>query len=183
MTKEPRSFREWWALHALRYGLILAGVFAWLWDAPAVEGVLVGSLLLSLLLLLELPLYGPGHERGHPAWGVLQTVAGVAAMYITPGLPAALILCAVISGVAAIIPWLWSITFLVAMSGVTVMALMAAHDVNASLGLISLYTLSVWLGRLFAMRLEDNGKHRQTVAAAVLAARNQSPDIAVLDVH
>lgn len=161
--QDVRSFRDWWMLHALRYGLILVGVLTWLWEVPAANGVVVGSLLLSFLLLLELPLYGLGRLPGRAHWGVLQAVIGAAVFWIAPGLPAAFILCAVISGVAAVLPLAGSIASLAAVSGVTVVVLGSMHELSSSPGLLGLYVLAVWVGRLFALHLKENEQHKQTV--------------------
>lgn len=150
-------------LHALRYGLILVGVLMWLWEARAVDGIVVGSVLLSLLVLLELPLYGLGRPPRHALWGVLQTAIGAAAFWIVPGLPAAFILAAVISGVAATLPLSGAIACLAAAAGVTVAALWDLQQLSSSPGLLGLYVLAAWVGRLFAMHLEENKQHRQTV--------------------
>lgn len=163
LQQEERPFRDWWVLHALRYGLILVGVLMWLWEARAVDGVVVGSVLLSLLVLLELPLYGLGRLPRHALWGVLQTAIGAAAFWIVPGLPAAFILAAVISGVAATLPLSGAIACLAAAAGVTVAALWDLQQLNSSPGLLGLYVLAAWVGRLFAMHLEENKRHRQTV--------------------
>lgn len=163
LQQEERPFRDWWVLHALRYGLILVGVLMWLWEARAVDGIVVGSVLLSLLVLLELPLYGLGRPPRHALWGVLQTAIGAAAFWIVPGLPAAFILAAVISGVAATLPLSGAIACLAAAAGVTVAALWDLQQLSSSPGLLGLYVLAAWVGRLFAMHLEENKQHRQTV--------------------
>lgn len=163
LQQDERPFRDWWVLHALRYGLILVGVLMWLWEARAVDGIVVGSVLLSLLVLLELPLYGLGRPPRHALWGVLQTAIGAAAFWIVPGLPAAFILAAVISGVAATLPLSGAIACLAAAAGVTVAALWDLQQLSSSPGLLGLYVLAAWVGRLFAMHLEENKRHRQTV--------------------
>lgn len=160
--EEARRFHELWPLHALRYGVVLAGMLTWLFQSERNESLLVPALLLSLLLALELPLYSAGSSRVRPVWAAVQVSAGIAAFAAAPGLPAALVLSAVLSGVAATFPPLWAYGCLAA-AGASAVAAMP-DPFGDALGWIGAYALSVWVGRLFAVRIEESRAHRRAVA-------------------
>lgn len=157
---EARRFEEFWPLHALRYGMIAAGVLAWLWAGA--EGPGRWAVLLSAVMVLDLALYGPGTGHARPLWASLQLGSGVAAFLVAPGLAPGLVLLAVIAGIAGHLPLRWSLAALVLASGVTLWALPA--ELSSAFALTGGYGLAAWVGHLFAMHAAEVRQHRRTVA-------------------
>lgn len=162
--EEGARFKALWPLHRLRYLLVLAGVAAWLWESAWEETLLSVALLLSLLLLVELLVHGPARPRGVLGWCALQCALALVALHLAPGYPVALILCAVLAGTGALLePAVsWSLFAAVALlAGLPFWRARAPGEGFASVGA---WAISVWLGRLFASRLEEVQAHRRTVS-------------------
>src|SRR5690606_11124471 len=86
------------------------------------------------------------------------------ALHLAPGYPVALILCAVLAGTGALLePAVsWSLFAAVALlAGLPFWRAQAPGEGFASVGA---WAISVWLGRLFASRLEEVQAHRRTVS-------------------
>ncbi|WP_324716676.1 response regulator transcription factor [Carboxydochorda subterranea] len=81
--EETRQFEELWPFHVLRWGLVTAGIMAWLWAGS--EGLARWALLVAALVALDLALYGPGQGRARPLWGSLQIALGIAVFLVAPG--------------------------------------------------------------------------------------------------
>lgn len=162
-TREAGSFREVWPLHALRYVLITAGVLAWLGEVEAVRGVAVGSLLLSCVLLCDLPLHAPKPVGTAYLWAALQLLSVLSALVVAPGLPAALILAAVLCGVATVT----AMAFVGAAGAVASAAtLFLVHaDSGTYVVLLALYLLAVAVGRLYLQRSREKRRNQRTVEA------------------
>lgn len=163
--EQATRFQETWPLLALRYALVVAAISAWLWKAgtplPPVTPLL--ALLLTLMLLFELPLYGPQPGRLRPLWASLQTATASVAYVISPGLPTALVVCAVISGIAATMAREWAFGSLGLAIVAALVGLLPEPNISGTIALISGYTLALWVGRLFALRSDENRAHRRTV--------------------
>lgn len=157
---EARRFEELWPLHLLRYALIAAGVAAWLW--PGTGGPGSWALLLSGVVTLDLALYGPSSSRARMLWACVQAASGTAAFLVLPGLASGLVLLAVLAGLAGTLPRGWSLIGLVSASAVTLGALVS--DMSAAFTLVGGYGLAVWVGLLFAGRLDERRRHRHMVA-------------------
>lgn len=156
-------FYEAWSLHALRYGAVLVGVLAWLWGAKARVAL---PALLSLCLIFELPLHGPRVGRFQPLWAALQCSAAAAAFAASPGMGTALILSAVIGGAAAVLSFAWA----AGVTGIGAASVALAYFAGGRISLESSFACliavaaSAWVGRQFALRVEEANAHRRTVA-------------------
>lgn len=148
-----------WPLLALRYGLIAAGVLAWLWEAGGAPGLAVGALLLSLVVALDLVLHGVLLPRGRSVWGAVQVALGIAVFIVSPGLPSAVILSAVLAGVAAATPRAVAVSCFIASTGVAIWE----SPLNITVGIVGLYVMGLTLGRLFFLQLDEIRRHRETV--------------------
>src|SRR5690606_38976180 len=98
------SFRELWPLLALRYGLLAAGVSAWLWEAEPTAGFAAGSVLFSMALVLDLGVHGDGPSLGRTVGAAVQVGLALAALAVHPGVPAAILLAPFLTGAAGVAP-------------------------------------------------------------------------------
>ena len=181
-------FEELWPLQRVRCGLFVAGVAGWLWERDAGAGLIgtsvagVGSrgkllsgdglletaLLLSLALLTELPMYGRARPRAALGWCALQAACAFGAFILAPGLPTALVACAVLAGAGSALPagaaWaLWGVATGAAVAAIGFIPAELAK-VEEEVAWVGGWALSTWLGRLFASRLTQDEVHRRTVA-------------------
>lgn len=121
-----------------------------------------------MLLLVELPLHGPQPARAAAGWSALQTACAAAALVAAPGLPMALVACAVLAGAGAALAAraAWAQFILVSGAAGAGIALLSAEEVKMEEAAVwaAGWALSTWLGRLFAARLERDEAHRRTVA-------------------
>lgn len=161
----------------MRYGAVLAGVFAWLWRAGEGSPRVALAALLSLCIVVELPLHGPRVGRFRPLWAALQCGAAAAAFVASPGAGTALILCAAICGTAAALSVAWAAgsagigAAAIVLAGAFPGAQGAGDGVAAghapfesSLAYLVSVVASAWAGRQFARRVEEGEAHRRTVA-------------------
>jgi len=152
--------------------VVLVSVLVWLWDAGARQQTVALAILLSLVLVVELPLHGPRPGPLRPLWAAVQCMAASAAFVVSPGLATALVLCASIGGIAAVGPHAWS----VGAFGIGAVAIGASYALLAApiafestLTYIAAIAASAWVGRQFALRVEEEEVHRRTVEELELA--------------
>ena|GEM_PF-3365358 len=165
--EEARRFHQAWSLHALRYGAILTGVLSWLWTSEGRGPVVVLALLLSLCLVAELPLHSPSPGRLRPLWAALQCGAACVGLVASPGFHTALVVCAVVTGIAAALPLAWATGATCAGAASVAIGGYAALAAGGPAGgvLVSLLAVaaSAWVGRQFALRMEEQEKHERAV--------------------
>lgn len=157
----------------MRYALVVAGVGWWLWQGPGAGRAAVIALLLSVVLVAELPLYGPRPVRGRLFWAGLQLVGGLAAFGLDPDFPVALVLTAVVMAHGATLPAAWAYASLAGAGAGSAAALLwqgaklgaarldAAPD--ALFPVLVLYGLACAAGRLAALRIHERRMHEETV--------------------
>lgn len=163
-----RRFGEVWPLHSLRYGLVLASIGSWLLKGETGRHVLPVSFLICVVLLAELPLHGPRAGRLGPLWAAVQLVGALGAFGLEPNYSIALVLAAVITGIAAVLPLYLALAACgVAISG-SVLAMVvrgdAGSDSSLLLPVVVLYILALAVGRLTALRIEERRAHEMTVS-------------------
>lgn len=157
-----QPIRETWPLLALRYVLIAAGVFAWLWEAERTTGFVVGSVLFSLTLLLELAAHAGSGVSHRSVWAGLQVILGLGAIVAHPGVPATVVLTALLAGVASVTPLAFALVGAAVAAVVTVVVVDA--PVSVFVGLVGAYALAVTVGHLFLLRSKEIGRHKEMVA-------------------
>lgn len=156
-----RPVGDLWPLLALRYLTIACGVSVWLWEAERTVAFAVSALLFSLVLLLDLSVYGGVVTRRRSVWAFVQTGCALVALIARPGVPAALILAAVLAGGAATVSWPGAAASLLISGAVTAVHIAAPIGVLAAL--LILYVMAVAAGRFFALRAEESRRHKVTV--------------------
>lgn len=159
---EIQPFRQRWPLLALRYALIAAGVFAWLWEAERTAGFVAGSVLFSLTLLLELAVHTSSVVPYRSVWAGLQIGLGLAAMVVHPNVPATIVLTAFLTGIAAATSLLFASVCAVVAAVVTVVLVDAS--VSVLVGLVGTYALAVAVGYIFLLRTREARRHKEIVA-------------------
>lgn len=156
-----RPANEIWPLLALRYVIVVLGISVWLWEAQRTGALVVSALLFSVVLLLELVVHGVHLLPWRGVWAAVQMTLALGALVISPGVPASLIVAAVLAGAAAAsarpIAWLW---FGVAAT-LTVFRVEAPFAVLVAL--LAVYTLAAATGRFFLWQSEGARRHRLAV--------------------
>lgn len=156
------SLRETWPLLTLRYCLLAAGVCAWLLEAQRTAGFVAGSMFFALAVLLDLAVHGGGEGPQRAGWACLQTGLALAATAARPGIAAAIVLSAFLTGGAAVTPWALAGALGAAAAAVTILLVDASASVH--LGVVSLYGLAIAAGQLFAQRGRERRQYEETVA-------------------
>lgn len=159
-TRTP-PIRESWPLLALRYGLIAAGVLAWLWEAERTAGFVAGSMLFSFALLLELAVHTTDGLPHRSAWAGLQVALALGAVVAHPSVPATIVFTAFLAGVASATPPAFAVVCAALAAVVTVVLVDA--PVSVFVGLVAMYVLAVTVGCLFLLRAEESQRHRDMV--------------------
>lgn len=169
--EDVRLFREMWPLLMFRYGLIALGMALWLSgnrDGAGQGGenpqhVPLIALMLAGVLLLDLPIFGPSPSRRRQWWAMLQATVGGAAALFLPTLPAVLVLAAVLNGLSVTVKLSRTIAFYAGAAGVVALGLSRDHSIVDAASYVSVFALSLWVGRIFLLRLEENREHRKVV--------------------
>ena len=126
------------------------------------------SLLISVVLLVELPLHGPRPGRAGLLWAAAQLAAALGAFGLEPSFSIALVLAAVVIGSGAALPRSWAL----AAGGVAIAGCALAMTAFGSservsqplLPVVTLHALAMAVGRLAALRIEERRAHEATVA-------------------
>ena len=168
---QSSRFVEVWPLHGLRYGMVALGIGSWLWEGKAaVSGThtAVLSLLVGSVLVVELFLHGPLPHRAALLWALAQLVLGLGAFFLEPGFSLALVLAAIVTGIALELPWRWALAMAAtAGAGSAAAIAVAGEQAKAFLMLlpaVTLYAMALALGRLAALRVEERRVHERTVS-------------------